>query len=54
MEWLIDKYDFKPIDTYMIISANPEFKINVYQMVKWTGFNYTVGAEFPKEVIFNG
>jgi len=51
MDWIISEYGIKPMDAYMIISTNPEFRVNIYQMVDWTGFKYTVGAEFPKKYL---
>ena len=53
MDWIISEYRMKPMDAYMIITANPEFRINIYQMVNLTGFKYTVGAEFPKKYLIS-
>ena len=51
MDWIIKDYKLKPIDVYMILSGNPDFRVNVYQMVKYPGGKYTVGAEFPKKYL---
>ncbi|GAH67909.1 unnamed protein product [marine sediment metagenome] len=48
LEWLVDDYGMNPRDAYILISVNPHFRINIYQMVKIGRINYTVGAEFPK------
>lgn len=48
MDWMIIDYKMKPRDVYVLISTNPEFRVNVYQMVKSTDLKYTVGAEIPK------
>jgi len=48
LEWLVDDYNMNPRDAYILISVNPHFRINIYQMVKLGKINYTVGAEFPK------
>lgn len=51
MEWMVNEYDIKPRDAYILITIIPEFKINIYQMVKWMRLQYTVGAEFPKKYL---
>ena len=34
MEWMIEDYNMKPRDAYVLITINQDFKINVYQMAK--------------------
>lgn len=51
LEWLVEDYHMDPKDVYMLFSVNPDFRINVYQMVKAGKINYTVGAEFPKRYL---
>jgi len=52
MEWMIDEYRFTPKDAYIVISANPDFRVNVYQMVlNCPGLSYTAGALLPKKYL---
>lgn len=51
MEWLIDEYGFTPQEAYMLPSLHPDFRVNVYQMVRSWTLRYTVGAEIPKRVV---
>lgn len=53
MDWITTDYKISLRDAYSIISANPEFRINIYQMVEGVGIKYTVGAEFPKKYLEN-
>ncbi len=48
MDWLITEYNFSPTDAYCLVSACPDFRINVYQMCKIGKLNYVAGAEIPK------
>jgi len=48
MGWLVREHGFTPREAYLHLSANPDFRINVYQMVEFGSMCYTVGAEFPK------
>jgi amidase len=48
MEWLTREYDFDEREAYMHMSANPDVRINVYQMVSSGKLRYTVGVQFPK------
>ena len=52
MEWLRDDYDVKPKDTYLRMSADPGFRIRVYQMVRALTLRFVVGAEYPKNRLF--
>ena len=51
MKWLIEDYEMSPRDAYFQIGVNPDFRINIYQMVDLGRLRYTVGAEFPKKYI---
>lgn len=53
MDWMITDYNISPRDAYVIISICPEFRINIYQMVKWVDFKYVAGAEIPKKYLNN-
>lgn len=47
MEWMEEEYGIKPKDSYMRFSADPDFRVRVYQMVR-ANINHVVGAEYPK------
>ena len=51
MEWLITEHAFTPTDAYCLVSTCPDFRINVYQMVKIGKLNYVAGAEIPKSYL---
>ncbi len=51
MDWLITDYGFTPADAYCMISTCPDFRINIYQMVKVGKLNPVAGAEFPKRYL---
>lgn len=51
MDWLVADYGMTPRDVYFQLSVNPDFRINIYQMVNAPGLRYTVGAEFPKQYL---
>lgn len=51
MEWLINEHAFTPTDAYCLVSTCPDFRINVYQMVKIGKLNYVAGAEIPKSYL---
>ena len=51
MEWMVDEYDIAERDAYMHTCINPDFRINVYQMVRIGRIQYTVGAEIPKKYL---
>ena len=51
MEWMINDYDINPRDAYILITINPEFRINIYQMAKLSRIEYAIGAEFPKKYL---
>jgi amidase len=47
MEWMQEEYGIKPKDSYMRFSADPDFRVRIYQMVR-ANINHVVGAEYPK------
>jgi acetamidase/formamidase len=49
MDWLITDYGFSPTDAYCLVSACPDFRINVYQMCKIGKLSFVAGAEIPKK-----
>ena len=51
MGWMIDEYHMKPADAYLLLTVNPSFRVNVYQMIRDPLFKYVVGAEFPKKYL---
>jgi len=51
MDWITQDYGIKVRDLYVMLSVLPEFRINVYQMVRYS-FKSVVGAEFPKKYLF--
>ncbi|MBM3948849.1 MAG: hypothetical protein FJ312_06370 [SAR202 cluster bacterium] len=50
MEWMME-YGVSERDAYMHMCLNPDFRVNVYQMVKLGRLQYTVGAEMPKKYL---
>ena len=51
IDWLITEYGFAPKDAYCLVSACPDFRINVYQMCKLGKLNPVAGAEIPKRYL---
>jgi len=51
MDWIVEDYDIKLRDLYIMLSVLPDFRINVYQMVKHPLFKSVVGAELPKKYL---
>ena len=51
MEWMVAEYGVSERDAYMHACINPEFRVNVYQMVRLGRLQYTVGAEIPKKYL---
>jgi acetamidase/formamidase len=49
MDWLITDYGFTPTDAYCLVSTCPDFRINIYQMVKIGKLSYVAGAEISKK-----
>lgn len=51
MDWLITDYMFSPTDAYCLVTACPDFRINVYQMCKIAKLSFVAGAEIPKKYL---
>ncbi len=51
MEWMVGEYGVSERDAYMHMCINPEFRINVYQMVRLGRLEYTAGAEMPRKFL---
>ncbi len=51
MDWIIKDYAISARDLYAMISILPDFRINVYQMIRDPLLKYVVGAEFPKKYL---
>lgn len=51
MDWISEDYDIEIRDLYIMLSVLPDFRINVYQMVRSPYFKSVVGAEFPKKYL---
>jgi acetamidase/formamidase len=51
MEWMVTEYGVAERDAYMYTCINPEFRVNVYQMVRIGRIQYTVGAEIPRKYL---
>lgn len=49
MDWMVSEYGVEEEVAYMYPSINPDFKIEVYQMVNLGEIGYTVGAKLPKK-----
>lgn len=48
MAWMIEDYGFSPTDAYCLVSSCPDFRINIYQMVRMEKLNCVAGAEIPR------
>ncbi len=53
MDWLISDYGISPPDAYCLVSICPDFRINVYQMVKLAQLSRVADAEIPKKYLGN-
>ena len=51
MEWIVTEYGVSERDAYMHVCINPEFRVNVYQMVRLGRLEYTAGAEIPRRYL---
>jgi acetamidase/formamidase len=51
MDWMVTEYGVSEREAYMHACINPEFRVNVYQMVRAGRLQYTVGAEIPKKYL---
>lgn len=54
MDWLIGEYGFTPTDAYCLVSACPDFRINVYQMCRVGKLSFVAGAELPRKYLAGG
>ena len=53
MEWLEEDYGVPPKDLYIRMSCDPAFRIRTYQVVRALTIQHVVGAEYPKDRLFN-
>jgi acetamidase/formamidase len=51
IDLLVRDYQFTPTDAYCLVSTCPDFRINVYQMVRIGKLAYVAGAELPKKYV---
>ena len=51
MEWIIKEYGISSREIYLMLAVIPDFRINVYQMVRDPLFKFVVGAELPKKYL---
>lgn len=52
MDWMEEEYDIKRKDSYLRFSADPNFRVRVYQMVRAASLQHVAGAEYPKHSLF--
>jgi acetamidase/formamidase len=53
MAWLAEDYGVPPKDLYVRMSCDPAFRIRTYQVVRALTLQHVVGAEYPKNRLFN-
>ena len=51
MEWLMEGWNTSEEETFLNVAVNPDFRINIYQCVRFDRLNFTVGAELPKRYL---
>jgi acetamidase/formamidase len=51
IDHLVRNYEFTATDAYCLVSTCPDFRINVYQMVRIGKLQYVAGAELPKRYL---
>jgi len=51
MDWMISDYEMSPKEAYIHVCCNPDFRVNIYQMVHMGTLDFTVGAELPKKYL---
>ncbi len=51
VDWLVEEYGFSQRDAAFQMGANPDVRINIYQMVILGRINYTVGVSIPKKYL---
>ncbi|MBM3483432.1 MAG: hypothetical protein FJX66_09005 [Alphaproteobacteria bacterium] len=52
MLWLLEDYGISGKDSYLRMSADPAFRVRVYQMVRALWARHVAGAEYPKDRLF--
>lgn len=52
MDWLKEDYGISGKDSYLRFSADPAFRVRVYQMVRAMTARHVAGAEYPKNRLF--
>ncbi len=53
MAWLEEEYAVPPKDLYVRMSCDPAFRIRTYQMVRAATLQNVMGAEYPKDRLFD-
>ncbi|MFA6472782.1 MAG: acetamidase/formamidase family protein [Candidatus Latescibacterota bacterium] len=51
LEWVKEEYGFEEREAYLLLTACPDCRINVYQMVDLPSFFYTAGVEIPQKYL---
>ena len=51
MEWLMEGWNMSEEEAFLNVAVNPDFRINIYQCVRFDRLNFTVGAELPKRYL---
>jgi acetamidase/formamidase len=56
LEWLIEEYGFTKIEAYLTVGINPDFRINIYSILKHqpcksVSTDFTAGVEIPKSYL---
>lgn len=41
----------KPRDVYILLTVNPDFRVDIYQMIRDPLFKFVAGAELPKKYL---
>ena len=52
MDWLLEDYGISGKDSYLRASADPAFRVRVYQMVRAMTARHVAGAEYPRDRLF--
>jgi acetamidase/formamidase len=51
MEWMMEGWGMTEEEAFLNVQVNPDFRINIYQCVRFDRINFTVGAELPKKYL---
>lgn len=51
MEWMREDYGLSEEEAFLQVEVNPDFRINIYQCVRFDRLSFTVGAELPKRYL---